>query len=345
MLWRCYLLSEPVKRGCRQSLHKTWLDNNGADVTEQRLCDQRGQIEKKGWLTSVEMEMIKRELEANVTVTNDNAVEDAVLIEAQTIDILPVLPENVSYETPSEVMSQTEAPLDDPENQLLLDRLKELLHSDEKPIFNLKKFNRYDVMAKTTAVNGILKHVTTNHITETRNLIQAASSLVGELLGAKKITTKPKKEPWWKRRIENDIELLRKDLSVIESWFSGRWKNRSKVKMDLLNRKYHLKKLGFKTAIETIKQRICSKATKVKRYNNRCQQFQQNKLFQNDQSRFYRSLEETNAENLSPNPEEATKFWSNLWSNPIEHRESTWLGEVKDLHHGSRLPKTDQAHS
>ena len=181
ILWRCYLQSEPEKRGYRQRLHKTWLDNNGADVTEQRLCDQRGQIEKKGWLTSVEMEMIKRELEANVTVTNDNAVEDAVLIEAQTIDILPVLPENVSYETPSEVMSQAEAPLDDPENQLLLDRLKELLHSDEKPIFNLKKFNSYDVMAKTTAVNFILKHVTTNNITETRNLIQAASSLVGEL--------------------------------------------------------------------------------------------------------------------------------------------------------------------
>ena len=47
MLWRCYLLSETEQRGYRQRLHKTWLDNNGADVTEQRLCDQRGQIEKK----------------------------------------------------------------------------------------------------------------------------------------------------------------------------------------------------------------------------------------------------------------------------------------------------------
>ena len=137
-------------------------------------------------------------------------------------------------------------------------------------------------MAKTTAVNRVLKQVTPSNITESRNLIQAASSLVGELLGAKKSTTKPKQEPWWKRRIEKDIEFLRKDMSVIESWFSGKWKNRSKVKMEYLNRKYHLKKLGFKTAIETIRQRIISNATKVRRYNKRYLQFQQNRLFQND---------------------------------------------------------------
>ena len=68
----------------------------------------------------------------------------------------------------------------------------------------------------------------------------------------------------------------------------------------------------------------------MKRYNNRCQQFQQNKLFQNDQTRFYRSLEESNVENVCPNPEEATEFWSNLWSNPVEHHEGLWLGEVKE---------------
>ena len=62
MLWRCYLLSEPDNRGYRQLLHKIWLDNNGANVTEQRLCDQRTQIEKKGWLTDVEKEMIQRQI-------------------------------------------------------------------------------------------------------------------------------------------------------------------------------------------------------------------------------------------------------------------------------------------
>ena len=51
--------------------------------------------------------------------------------------------------------------------------------------------------------------------------MQAASSLVGELVGAKKVEAKSKKEPWRKRRIERDIESLRKDLSLIDRWFSG----------------------------------------------------------------------------------------------------------------------------
>ena len=65
-------------------------------------------------------------------------------------------------------------------------------------------------MAKTTTVNKLLKYFSPQTITETRNLIQAARSLVVELLGAKKSTAKQKKEPWWKRRIEQDIVSLRK---------------------------------------------------------------------------------------------------------------------------------------
>ena len=39
-------------------------------------------------------------------------------------------------------------------------------------------------------------------ITDTRNLLQAASALVGELVGAKKVEPKEKKAPFWKRRID-----------------------------------------------------------------------------------------------------------------------------------------------
>ena len=152
-------------------------------------------------------------------------------------------------------------------------RLNELIASGNPPIFNLKKFNRYQVASKTALLNKVLMHYQPSSITATRDLLQAASSLVGELVGAKKIEPKPKKEPWWKRRIERDIECLRKDLSIIESWFTGKWKNKNELKMNILDKKYHLKKFGFKYGIETIKQRILAKANKVKRYKNRCQQY------------------------------------------------------------------------
>ena len=92
-------------------------------------------------------------------------------------------------------------------------------------------------MSKTIMINKILKHLKSSTITETRNIMQAASSLVGELVGAKKVEAKPRKEPWWKRRIERDIESLRKDLSLIDRWFSGKWKNKTESKMNELDKK------------------------------------------------------------------------------------------------------------
>ena len=77
---------------------------------------------------------------------------------------------------------------------------------------------------------------------------------------------------------------------MIDSWFTGKWKNKTEAKMNHLNKKYHLKKFGFKYAIETIKQRVLAKTNKLKRYNKRSQQYQQNRIFQSDQTRFFRSL-------------------------------------------------------
>ena len=45
---------------------------------------------------------------------------------------------------------------------------------------------------------------------------------------------KQKKKPFWKRRIEKDMAVLRKDLSRIDDLFKGRWKNSStKLKYEL----------------------------------------------------------------------------------------------------------------
>ena len=336
LVWKCYLLSDPKKRGYRQRFHKIWLDNGGSNVTEQRICDQRSKIEKEGWLTKVEREMIQRSLDGTAETQLPTVVEvdrnedepERVIVYDQHethADNHSNVPDNNESVVPDieELEPLTE------EEKSLLSRLNELMATENPPIFNLKKFNRYEVMSKTTMINKILKHLKPSTITETRNIMQAASSLVGELVGAKKVEAKPRKEPWWKRRIERDIESLRKDLSLIDRWFSGKWKNKTESKMNELDKKYHLKKLGFKTAIETIKQRILAKANKVKRYNKRCQQYQQNRLFQSDQKRFFQSLESNQVENIAPNPEDATKFWSNIWSNPVTHKESEWLGEIK----------------
>ena len=138
-----------------------------------------------------------------------------------------------------------------------------------------------------------------------------------------------RKEPWWKRRLTNQIEQMRKDLSRIERLKSGHpIKNRYK---DDLQRKYWLKEKGLNHVKEEIKQRVKAKAAKIKRYDERIKQFRENQLFRTDQSRFYKQLNGDNGRGESPDKEEAKNFWSSIWSQETKHNESAeWISDIKE---------------
>ena len=129
-------------------------------------------------------------------------------------------------------------------------------------------------------MNKVLEHVKITGFKHCRNVIQAAMIIAGEENGMQKSNAKKKKEPSWKRRIQRDVSRLRKDLSRIKAWFAGRWKKDKNKEKDLLHQKYGLRRKGFTLVIEELKQRTTAKATKVKRYDNRIKQFQDNKNFQ-----------------------------------------------------------------
>ena len=95
----------------------------------------------------------------------------------------------------------------------------------------------------------------------------------------RKSNAKKNKEPIWKIRILADISRLRKDLSRIEAQFVERWKNDKKKEKDWLDKKKRLRRKGFTLTMEELKQRITTKATKVKRYDKRINQFQDNRNF------------------------------------------------------------------
>ena len=70
--------------------------------------------------------------------------------------------------------------------------------------------------------------------------------MVCEKVGIKTDHTRNKKEPFWNWRIEKDIAILRKNLSRIDDWFKGRWKNGSaKLKCEL--KKKYIEKLKAPT--------------------------------------------------------------------------------------------------
>ena len=73
----------------------------------------------------------------------------------------------------------------------------------------------------TIKVNRMIELIETKNITQTNNLIKAAGVWVADQLGLKKSEDGKKKDPWWKRRIEEDIKQLKKDISILEKVKKG----------------------------------------------------------------------------------------------------------------------------
>ena len=77
---------------------------------------------------------------------------------------------------------------------------------------------------------------------------------------------------------------------------------------------------------EELKQRMLAKITKVKRYEQRIEQFRQNRISVLNQKKIYMELNMNGIRfNDLPNAEECTKFWGDIWSVRKEHnREEEW---------------------
>lgn len=59
-LTECYMRSVPPKRGYRQRIMRIWKEKGMFNVSEKRLADQVRVVLRSGWLTTIELEKIKR---------------------------------------------------------------------------------------------------------------------------------------------------------------------------------------------------------------------------------------------------------------------------------------------
>ena len=83
--------------------------------------------------------------------------------------------------------------------------------------------------------------------------------------------------------------------------------------MKELYEKHRLKRKGLKTVIEELKQKTLAKSTQLKRYEQRIEQFRQNRIFDLDQKKIYAELNRNGVRsNDVANAEECTKFWSDI---------------------------------
>ena len=149
------------------------------------------------------------------------------------------------------------------------------------------KVGRKILKASVDRVNEAVKYLNSNSITETNSLIVAASVWVAEQIGLKKIEYRKKNEPRWKRRNEGDIKRLRKAVNILERGLKGEIGERKRQKLLQLHDKNRVRKKDLKTVIEELKQRMIAKSAKIRRFEQRNEQFRQNRLFEVDEKRIY----------------------------------------------------------
>ena len=137
------------------------------------------------------------------------------------------------------------------EHRKIVERLNEMLEGKTSDGIMFKKVDKKILKVQADRVNETIKYFKSKNITETNDLIKAASVWVAEQIGLKKRDYREKNELRWKRRIEGDLG------------------SKKKQKMKELYEKYRVKKKGLKTVIEELKQRMLAKSAKVKRYEQR----------------------------------------------------------------------------
>ena len=115
----------------------------------------------------------------------------------------------------------------------------------------------------TTKVNRVTEQIETKNTNQTNNLIRAAGVWVADQLGLKKYEGRKKKDPWWKRRVEEDVKQLKKDINILERVKKEQIGARKEGKVKLVEEKYGVKIKSLTTVIEELKQRIIAKAAKT----------------------------------------------------------------------------------
>ena len=185
------------------------------------------------------------------TVENEDTAKNEAMVENE---VESVAEEIVNVE---EVNNNVIDSIDDTrhtlnyEHRKIVERLNEImLEGKTSDGIMFKKVDKKTLKVQTDRVNEAIKYFKSQNITETNDLIKAASVWVAERIGLKKRDYREENEPRWKRRIERDIKKLRQDVNLLTRDLKGKLGSKKKQKMKELYEKYRVKRKGLKTVIE-----------------------------------------------------------------------------------------------
>ena len=122
------------------------------------------------------------------------------------------------------------------------------------------------------------KKNTTIRLTELNQIVYVTALIITEQIGLRPMreTTRKKKVPLWKVRMENNIRKKRSDLSILVELENGsRIKERKRKQM---LKRYNIKNPADLTTLKgALKQQIKATAQRIRRFGKRAKFFRQNR--------------------------------------------------------------------
>ena len=236
----CYLLSEPKIGGYSKHMLSLWLQKDMFWVSEQRLVDQRNTIRRNSWMTELEIEELERKVTGSDSVIAAEARSVKALLDQVGEDGRNGLPEMGAEE-------QADS-LDEEEVAIVMEIAKVIERGRKDKLPVLINVPKKKLLEQTAKVDKVLSKFKTYSITKTR------AFAVTNRLGVKIDKVAGRKEPIWKRRLQNKIKELRKHLSQLEA---SKDKAISNFKhWEILERKYGIRVKRLNVVIEELKQRV-----------------------------------------------------------------------------------------
>ena len=184
----CYLRSRPVNengvpiRGYRQRMFRVWQEIGLFEATEQRICDQARAIRKNGWLSELEIEMIKRKIsQENAEDVGDSNTDERMESDGNT-------PEGTELSTRNDpgddINIEERNDVSEEDRRMIADILEIFKLGGNHPV-NFKKANQRQLKEMTEKVNTVLYKIPTRNITENNKLVNAVSIYIDKEIGLK----------------------------------------------------------------------------------------------------------------------------------------------------------------
>ena len=209
IVMECYLLSELKIRGYRKRMLSLWLQKGMFWVSEQRLVDQANTIHRNCWMTELEIEQLERKVTGNDRVTVEEARSVEALPNHVGEDVRKVLPE-MGAEEQADSLDETEV--------AIVMEIAEVIERDRTvKLPALRNVPKRKLLEETAKVDKVLRKFKTHSITKTNELFYVGAVVVTNRLGVKIDKVAGRKKPMWKKRSQNKVKELRKDLSQLEA--------------------------------------------------------------------------------------------------------------------------------